>query len=165
MEVSFHLKTALQCTKAVTKAMQVLGLIRRNFVMIDAADYRLLFSSYVRPHSEYCVQVWSPYLREDIDCIEKVQCRATILVRGLKYKSYGERLALFQTTSLENRRIRGDLIQVFLTVKGFNDVNQDNFLELDDGGYSLRGHGGPNMTSKVHKNRCNFDDVSSAREW
>ena len=114
--------------------MQVLGIVRRNFVMNDAEDFRLLFNGYVRQHLEYCVQVWSPYLRKDIECIEKVQRRATKLVRGLKYKSYEQRLALLQTTSLESRRIRGDLIQVFRIMNGFDDVNKDDFFKLDTGG-------------------------------
>ena len=97
------------------------------------------------------VQVWSPYLRKDIECIEKVQRRTTKLVRGLKYKSYEERLALLQTTSLESRRIRGDLIQVFRIMNGFDDVNKDDFFELDTGGgYSLRGH---HMKLEVHRSR------------
>jgi len=58
------LKPSLQCTKAAAKAMQVLGIIRRNFVMNDEEDFRLLFNGYVRPHLEYCVQVWSPYLKK-----------------------------------------------------------------------------------------------------
>jgi len=35
-----------------------------------------MFNGFVRPHLEYCVHVWFPYLRKDIDSIEKVQRRA-----------------------------------------------------------------------------------------
>jgi len=54
----------------------------------------LLFNGYVHPHLEYCVQVWSLFLRKDIDSVEKGQRRATKLVRGLNCKSYEERLAV-----------------------------------------------------------------------
>ena len=68
--------------------------------------------------------------------MEKVQRRATKLVKGFKYKSF-----LLGTASLEKRRVRGDLIQVFRIVKGFDKIKMEDFFELDHGGgYSLRGH-------------------------
>jgi len=80
-------------------------------------------------------------LRKDVDCLEKVQRRATKLDRGLKDKSYEERLRLLGITSLEERRIRGDLIQVFRIVKGFDKVDLGTFFELHNGGgHALRGH-------------------------
>jgi len=57
------------------------GIIKRNFVINDEEDFRLLFNGYVRPH-----QVWSPYLKKDIECLEKVQRRAMKVVTGLKNK-------------------------------------------------------------------------------
>lgn len=139
--VTNDLKPSVQCAKAAAKGMQVLGVIKRNFVLTDEEDFRLLFNGFVRPHLEYCVPVWSPYLRKDIECLEKVQRRATKLVKGLQYKSYEERLRLLGITSLEKRRIRGDLIQVFRIVKGFDKVDLESFFELDNGGgHGLRGH-------------------------
>ena len=67
---SNNLKQLLQRAKAVQKAMQVLGIITRNFSMNDKEDFRLLFNSYVRLHLEYCVQLWSPYFKKDIECIK-----------------------------------------------------------------------------------------------
>jgi len=151
VEVSSSLKPSLQCTKAAAKAMQVLGIIKRNFVMNDEEDFRLLFNGYVRPHLEYCVQVWNPYLKKDIECLEKVQRRATKLVKGLKNRPYSERLALLRTSSLEKRRWRGDLIQAYRIVKGIDKVNVEHFFEIDDGGgHDLRGH---NLKVKVQRSR------------
>jgi len=133
VEVSNCLKPSLQCSKAAAKAMQVLGIIKRNFVINNEEDFRLLFNDYVCPHLEYCVQVWSPYLKKDIECLEKVQRRATKLVKGLKNKSYPERMTLLNTTSLSKRRTRGDLIQVFRILNGFDSVEKEyfsNWMEL-----------------------------------
>jgi len=73
------------------------------------------------------VCVWSPYLVKDIECLEKVQRRATKLVQGLKYKQYDDRLKLLGITSLKKRRIR-DLIRVFRIVKGFDTVDIGTFF-------------------------------------
>jgi len=72
--VTKDLKPSVQCSKAAAKAMQVLGIIKRNFILTDAEDFRLLFNGFVRPHLEYCVTVWSLYLRKDVDCLEKGNC-------------------------------------------------------------------------------------------
>ena len=44
--VSNNLKPSL-CARAAQKAMQVLGIIKRNFCMNDKEDIRLLFNGYV----------------------------------------------------------------------------------------------------------------------
>jgi len=67
-------------------------------------------------------------LRKDVDCLEKVQRRATKLFGGLKDKSYEERLRILGITSLEERINRGDVIQVYRIVKGFDKVDLGTFL-------------------------------------
>ena len=103
--------------------MQVLGIIKRNFVMNDEEDFRLLFNGYVRPHLEYCVQVWSPYLKKDIECLEKFNCSLSLHLlqtfKGLKNEPYSERLALLHTSSLAKRRVRGDLIQAYRIIRNW----------------------------------------------
>jgi len=126
--VAISLKPPNQCAKAAAKATHVLGLMRRNFILNVEKDFRLLFHDFVCPHLEYCVSVWLPYLRKDIECLENVQRRASKLVKGIKHKSYEERLKLLAITSLKKRRVRGDLIQVFRIVKGFDSLNIEDFL-------------------------------------
>ena len=81
-----------------------------------------LYKPLVRPHLEYCIQAWSPYLQRDIDALEQGQRRATKMISGLEKVPYEERLKRLTLNTLKTRRIRGDLIEVFKIFKGLDDL-------------------------------------------
>ena len=116
-------KPSLQCTKAATKAMTSLRVIRRTFRYIDKNNFRIRYKAYIRPHVEYCVQAWCPYQVNDIKTSEKkIQRRATKLVPSLRNLPYLERLKELKLYPLEIRRIRGDLIEVFNIMNGLVEM-------------------------------------------
>ena len=112
--ISSDLKPSTQCAKAAGKAISVLAkayMVRRNFKKLDEEDFILIYRTYIRPHMEYCVQAWSPHLVKDIQILESVQRTATKMVPTLRKLPYESRLQRLGLTTLERRRIRGDLIE------------------------------------------------------
>ena len=65
-----NMKVSEQCIIAASKGNQVLGMIRRNISYIEQSLIVPLYKAIVRPHLEYCIQAWSPYLRKDINTEE-----------------------------------------------------------------------------------------------
>ena len=86
-------------------------MVRRTFKNLDIADFRLIYKTYIRPHLEFCIQAWSPHFVKDVEVLENVQKAATNLVPKLRKYSYPVRLQMIGITSLEERRVRGDMIR------------------------------------------------------
>jgi len=92
----------------------------------------------VRPHLEYCVPARRPHLRGDVDRLERVQKRATKRLEGFEGIGYKDRLQELGLMTLETRRIRADLIEVFMILRGIAGALEGMGLVRDKGG--RRGH-------------------------
>lgn len=118
--ISDDLKWEKQVRSAAGKANSMLAILNNTFTYMDKNLMKTLFCTYIRPHLEFAIQAWSPYYSTDISELEKIQRRATKLIPELRHLEYEERLKMLNLTSLEVRRLRGDLIQVFKILKGFD---------------------------------------------
>ena len=133
------LKPSIQCVAAVKKANCALNQIRHYFDYLNPYTLKLLYISYVRPHLDYCVQAWSPYLQKDISILEAVQRRATKLVPQLQHLDYEERLRCIGIQRLDVRRQRGDILQAFKIIKGFDKLKCEDFFQFRKNSIT-RGH-------------------------
>jgi len=90
-----------------------------------------LYKLLVRPHLDYCIQVWRPHLEKVKEGIEKVQRRATRMILECRGMTYENRLKKVGLTTLETRRIRADILEVYKIMNGLEGVLEKDFFTRD----------------------------------
>ncbi|GAB0204703.1 hypothetical protein GRJ2_002935900 [Grus japonensis] len=81
--VDNKLNMSEQCAAAAKKANRMLGCINKGITSRDKGVIIPLYSALVRPHLEQCVQFWSPLQKKDVERLERVQRKATRMIKGL----------------------------------------------------------------------------------
>jgi len=148
------LKFHAHVSHIVNKANQVLGILKRTFVNRSKEIFIPAYVAMVRSILEYANVIWHPRYIGDIKKVEKVQRRALKMVKGLEKTpgeklNYGQRLERSGLYSLEYRRKRGDMIQVYRIMNGLDNLDYSLFFE------PTKREGNRGHPDKVYKKRGN----------
>ena len=127
--ITSNLKPSAQAASAAKKANMVLGQLSRGVTYRDKDTFIRLYKTFVLPHLCYSAPAWSPYSKADKEVLEKVQRRAVMMVTNIK-GSYEERLLALKLRTLEERRIRGDLIECYKILTGKYNVSLESWFCL-----------------------------------
>jgi hypothetical protein len=167
--VSDTLKPAAQCAKAAKTALSVLGQITRAFRYRDKRTFVQLYKQYVRPHLDFAVQAWSPWLLADITVLEKVQQKAVKMVSGLRSHDYTERLKELRLTTLTERRHQADMLHMYKLCSGkLGQRKEEWFSAPPEGAARTRRNADPLNVRPNHGRlevRRHFFTVRAGEPW
>ena len=117
-----------QCVRAANKANAMLGMINRAFKYKTKELVLKLYKSLVRPHLDYCIQAWRPFKQKYIDLLESIQRRMSRIIPELRHLDYPGRLRILKITTLETRRVRADLLEVFKIINELDSIFPADFF-------------------------------------
>ena len=137
-----------QIKSCINKANRMICWIVRNLVLREKTVMLSIYKALIRPHLEYCVQLWNPVSSYGswavILELEGVQRRFTRLIDEIGMLPYSRRLEILNLTTLAERRARGDLIETFKAVNNISGYDSSMFKTS---------RSGSNLVSRPRSNR------------
>ncbi len=115
------------------------------------------------------MQAWNPWTQQDTDIWEKVHRRAVAIVSGLQGVTYEERLEELEMTTLEERRHRADMLQVFMILTEKDNVDKSTWFKMASEGTvrMTQATGTLNLVKPRTRLevRSNFFSIRVVEEW
>ena len=128
-----------QIKSSISKANKMICWITRNVILRDRKTMLSIYKALIRPHIEYCVQLWNPVAEFGnwslILALEGVQRRFTRLIDDIGTLPYSQRLDILNLTTLAERRNRGDLIEAYKAINGHSQIG--NLFNVGRSGINL----------------------------
>ena len=97
-----------------------------DLMNVSSGNDEALSKETCRALIEYIVVSFTPIQKRN----ERIQRRATKMIPELRDLSYEERLKECGLTTLETRRLRGDQIEVFKILNGYENIDRNMFFSL-----------------------------------
>ena len=131
-----HLTWQDHINATTTKAMKVLGFLRRNLHDCSCKVKAASYSTMVRPILEYSAVVWDPHLEKEKKLLENVQRRAArFATRNYFERTPGCVERMLQELNWEKLELRRQKLRLsFLHKINYNlvDININNFFNRSD---------------------------------
>ena len=128
--VDEKLTMSQQCALAAWKANGILDSIRKGVASRDTKVIVPLYPALVRPHLVVLCPGLKPPAQER-QLLERVQRRATKMIRGLEHLSSEEALKELGLLNLEKRRLQEDLIADLQYLKGVYKHERNQLFYAD----------------------------------
>ena len=119
-----------QCALVAKKANGILSCIKRNTASRSREVILRPYSVLAGPHVEYCIHFWASQYKKDRDLLERFQWTATKIIKGLELLPYEERPSNLGLFSLEKRKLRSDLINVYKYPKCGSQRDMANLFSM-----------------------------------
>ena len=112
--LSADLSWSYHNTVYLHQSQKTMGILYRQFSSnVDSLAMKRLYTSLVRPHLEYNVEVCNPYLQKDIAALENIQKFALRVCFKKWSLNYRDLLKLSHLQSLQDRRLFRSLTTLF----------------------------------------------------
>ena len=151
------LKFTPHVSEIVKKTNRVKYLVIKNISYKTKNIMVPLFKGLIRPILEYTNIIWNNNQRKHVDEIEKVQRTFNKLISEVSNLEYEDRLILLNLPSLEFRRLRGNLIEMYKITHNIYDPKTTNDLFT----YSENHQGIRQHDFKVNKRYINKQQYKS----
>lgn len=116
-DLGVHVTTDLNWSPQINilaeKSRQMIAWVLSVFKDRSETTMMCLYKALIRSRLEYCSALWNPLKQEDIKSLESVQRNFTSRIADLSELSYYERLKKLNILSLQRRRERFIIIQMF----------------------------------------------------
>ena len=149
------------------KARQLISWVLSVFEDRSEETMMCLYKSLIRSRLEYCSPLWHPSKMEDIVTLESVQRLFTSKVAGLADYSYYERLQTLKIMSLQRRRERFIIIQIWKVINGISP-NDLEFQVTNNPRRGIKVKVPPINTNASQRSRSMYDSsygVVGPRLW